>query len=408
MFARMPNVSRWDPDLPTDRTDPLAGTRPASPPTRHIWRLGVDVRRLLGVRTGVARVVHSMLTEWQKLPLPFDEILLLSPRPLPAGLIPAHPAFRSVVVGPDVPGLLWEQVVLPARVRNLDVLFAPSDTMPVFAPWKRVVWMHAYSPEMAASFTWSARIRWEPFARNAARNADAIMTSSLNILETMEAGLRRAVPRDRVHFAPLAADARFHPREQEDPKLQAARLRYGLSDAPYILFVGKLSRRRHIPELLAAFQDISPEVPHRLLLGGPNLLQLDIDGLIAELGLTGRALYHGFVPDADLPLLYAGASLFVLASEGEGFSLTTLEAMQSGVPVITLDRPNMVEVTAGAAVLVPDGSAQTLARAMREVLNSRRRQEEMRRRGLDRTSVLTWSAMARQTMDVLWNVASGT
>jgi len=234
------------------------------------------MRRLLGVRTGVARVIHSILMEWQRLPMPFDEVRLLSPRPLPAGLIPPHPRFREVVVGPDVPGLLWEQVVLPARVRDLDVFLAPSDTMPVMAPWKRVVMMYAYSPEMAASFPWSARIRWEPFARNAARNGDAIIVSSRNILETLELGLGVHVPRERVHYAPLAADARFHPRPPDDPELSSALSRYGVADAPYILFVGKLSRRRHIPELLAAFREVSAEVPHRLLRAPESHLEMRI------------------------------------------------------------------------------------------------------------------------------------
>jgi len=364
------------------------------------------MRRLLGVRTGVARVIQSILLEWQRLPMPFDEVRLLTPRPLPEGLIPPHPKFREVVVGPDVPGLLWEQVVLPARVRDLDVFLAPSDTMPVVAPWKRVVMMYAYSPEMAASFPWSARIRWEPFARNAARHGDAIIVSSRNILETLELGLGVQVPRERVYYAPLAADARFHPRAANDPELTAALDKYGVAGAPYILFVGKLSRRRHIPELLAAFKAISDEVPHRLLLAGPNLLQLDVEGLIDELGLRGRALYHGFVPDADVPLLYAGAALFVLASEGEGFSLTTLEAMQSGVPVITLDRPNMVEVTEGAAHLIPDGQTETLTSAIRAVLHDAGRHADLRRRGLERTRALTWSAMAQRSLDVLWSVAT--
>jgi len=364
------------------------------------------MRRLLGVRTGVARVIHSILLEWQRLPMPFDEVRLLTPRGLPEGLIPPHPKFREVVVGPAVPGLLWEQVVLPARVRDLDVFLAPSDTMPVVAPWKRVVMMYAYSPEMAASFPWSARIRWEPFARNAARHGDAIIVSSRNILETLELGLGVQVPRDRVYYAPLAADARFHPRPASDPELTAALARYGVAGAPYVLFVGKLSRRRHIPELLAAFRAISGEVPHRLLLAGPNLLQLDVEGLIDELGLRGRALYQGFVPDADVPLLYAGAALFVLASEGEGFSLTTLEAMQSGVPVITLDRPNMIEVTEGAAHLIPNGETETLTSALRAVLHDPARHADLRRRGLERTRVLTWSAMAQRSLDVLWSVAT--
>jgi len=375
-------------------------------PTTRPWRLGVDMRRLLGVRTGVARVIHSILLEWQRLPMPFDEVRLLSPRPLPAGLVPPHSKFREVVVGPDLPGLLWEQLVLPARVRDLDVLLAPSDTMPVLAPWKRVVMMYAYSPEMAASFPWSARIRWEPFARNAARHGDGIIVSSRNILETLEQGLGVRVPRERVHYAPLAADARFHPRAADDAELRAALERYGVGEAPYVLFVGKLSRRRHIPELLAAFRAVSAEVPHRLLLAGPNLLQLDVEGLISELGLEGRALYRGFVPDADVPLLYAGAALFVLASEGEGFSLTTLEAMQSGVPVITLDRPNMVEVTEGAAYLVPDGRTETLTGALRAVLLDPELQADLRRRGLQRTRELTWGAMAQRSLDVLWSVAA--
>jgi glycosyltransferase involved in cell wall biosynthesis len=386
---------------------PGTGEPPHATPGRP-RRLGVDMRRLLGVRTGVARVIHSILLEWQRLPMPFDEVRLLTPRPLPTGLLPPHPRFREVVVGPDVPGLLWEQLVLPARVRDLDVLLAPSDTMPIVAPWRRVVMMYAYSPEMAASFSWSARIRWEPFARNAARRGDAIIVSSRNILETLELGLRVRVPRERVHYAPLAADARFHPRASSDPELRSVRKRYGVAEAPYILFIGKLSRRRHIPELLAAFRAISAEVPHRLLLAGPNLLQVDIEGLIGELGLQGRALYHGFVPDADIPLLYAGAELFVLASEGEGFSLTTLEAMQSGVPVITLDRPNMIEVTEGAAHLVPDGRTETLTAAMRTVLLDRALHADLRRRGLERTRELTWSAMAQRSLDVLWSVATDT
>jgi glycosyltransferase involved in cell wall biosynthesis len=74
--------------------------------------------------------------------------------------------------------------------------------------------------------------------------------------------------------------------------------------------------------------------------------------------------------------------------------------------VITLDRPNMIEVTEGAAYLVPDGKAETLTGALRAVLHDPARSADLRRRGLERTRELTWAAMAQRSMDVLWSVAT--
>jgi glycosyltransferase involved in cell wall biosynthesis len=66
----------------------------------------------------------------------------------------------------------------------------------------------------------------------------------------------------------------------------------------------------------------------------------------------------------------------------------------------------MVEVTEGAAYLVPDGRTETLTGAMRAVLGDPILHADLRRRGLARTSVLTWSQMAQQSLDVLWETAT--
>ena len=67
----------------------------------------------------------------------------------------------------------------------------------------------------------------------------------------------------------------------------------------------------------------------------------------------------------------------------------------------------MIEVTEGAAYLVPDGRAETLTGALRAVLRDPALHADLRRRGLDRTRSLTWSAMAQRSLDVLWSVATG-
>jgi glycosyltransferase involved in cell wall biosynthesis len=356
---------------------------------------------LLGYRTGIARYLQCLLAEWARMDLPFDEVLLFSPRPLPPDAIPNDPRFRQVVLAPNAPGLFWEQVVLPARAPRVEVLFSPADTTPVLFPARRVVINQAFSPEMAASFSWWEKAKRVPLYRYAAMHADILLSPCATILTTMEEGLRVRVDRARVRFTPLAAEARFHPRDPTSRQGREVRSRYGLGDRPYVLFVGKLSRRRHIPELIAAIGDVRDRFPHALMLAGPNVTGLDVSALAASSGVADRVVHGNFVPDDDLPWLYAGADLFVLASEGEGYSLTTLEAMQSGVPVITLDRPNLVEVTDGAAFLIPDGSRERLRESIGTVLGDPALRADLRRRGLGRARHLTWERTARVTMDAL-------
>src|SRR4026207_1057119 len=73
-------------------------------------------------------------------------------------------------------------------------------------------------------------------------------------------------------------------------------------------------------------------------------------------------------PGGELPQLYAGASAFVFLSEYEGFGLTPLEAMASGVPLVMLDTPVAREICGDAAIYVPRPDAALIADALHAVL----------------------------------------
>ena len=83
---------------------------------------------------------------------------------------------------------------------------------------------------------------------------------------------------------------------------------------------------------------------------------------------AGAVRFLGHVPDEHLPGLYAGARAFVLPSLYEGFGLTALEAMASGVPTVVADRGGLPEVVGDTGVLVdpedPGAIADAVARAV--------------------------------------------
>ena len=86
----------------------------------------------------------------------------------------------------------------------------------------------------------------------------------------------------------------------------------------------------------------------------------DLERELRGLADRGRIRFLGFVPGEALPDLYAGAAAFVFPSLYEGFGLPPLEAMASGVPVVTSGRASLAEVVGDAGlVLDPDDPAGT-------------------------------------------------
>jgi glycosyltransferase-like protein len=134
---------------------------------------------------------------------------------------------------------------------------------------------------------------------------------------------------------------RYSPRRDgSEPTL---RERLGLGSGPIILAVGGVEERKNTLRLLEAFAGLLPRQPGAQLViaGGASLL--DHDGYQrryalakAELPLPPRAVVEtGALPDADMPALYRLADVLAFPSVKEGFGLVVLEAMASGVPVVT-------------------------------------------------------------------------
>ena len=104
--------------------------------------------------------------------------------------------------------------------------------------------------------------------------------------------------------------------------------------------------------------------------------------LVEELGMTERAQFLGI--RSDIPSLLAAADVLVLSSRHEGMSLSVLEGLASGKPMIASDVEGMRELVSGVGLLFPQGDAAALAARIREVCENPEKAREIGIRGKER------------------------
>ena len=152
----------------------------------------------------------------------------------------------------------------------------------------------------------------------------------------------------RVAIAPLGVDDRFR-----DPAgADAVRARYGL-ERPYVLAVGTDLPRKN----LALLDRLAPAL-------GDAGLDVVLAGSTRPYMAAGsyRVRSLGYVPDDELPGLYAGAAALAMPSLHEGLGLPVLEAMAAGTPVVSSDRGALPETCGDAALVVdPDDAGRVRA-----------------------------------------------
>lgn len=175
-------------------------------------------------------------------------------------------------------------------------------------------------------------------------------------------------------------------------------------NAPYLLSLGAREENKNQTRILEAYARIAPEYPRlKLYFAGP-WEEVDLAWLqdaAARHGLAHRVRHVGFVPEGELPSLFANASGFVFPSIEEGFGLPILEAMASGTPVITSNRSAPREVAGDAALLVDPLSTEDIASAMGRLLASDDISRELVRRGLSRAHHFNWQRTAHEMLQLL-------
>jgi glycosyltransferase involved in cell wall biosynthesis len=230
----------------------------------------------------------------------------------------------------------------------------------------------------------------ETLAKNIFRKADALIAISENT-RTDAIRLLDLDPRRIQVIYPGVAEVYFGAHARP-----AAR--------PYVLYVGTIEPRKNVKTLLDAWQGFRWRDEFDLVIAGSA--GWGSEKIMARLssGLEG-VRYLGYVSEAELPGLTAGATVFIYPSLYEGFGFPVAQAMAAGVPVITSNTSSLPEVAGEGALLVDPQSIAEIQAALEKLLTEPSLRDRVRAAASTRARRYRWDECARESLNFFRQLA---
>lgn len=366
-------------------------------------RIGVMLRHLRepgGIAVYTTSLIDALLDLDRS-----NVYVLLHREPATVGRFPSAPNVEPVVV-PGRSKLVWDQVAVPAAATRLglDLIFNPKLSVPLAARVPTVFVLHGGEQfVLPEHYRWHDRLYTRTtmplYCRKAAAIVSPTRTGAADIVRHL------AVPPGKIAQIYEAAHPRFT--TPSPPAMRdAVRARHGLPDR-FVLFVGGRDPRKNFRRLLDAFARFRGRFPHALV--APGFARWTDEAadraLVRAKGLEGAVHFPGFVPDEDLPALYAAADMLVSPSLYEGFGLPALEAMAQGCPVVASTRGCAPEVVGDAALLADPYSVDDIHGQMTRLATDRALRAALVARGYRRAAIFSWERAARETLALFERLA---
>lgn len=267
---------------------------------------------------------------------------------LPSGVRRLEPSPR--IARPPL-GHMWEQTQLPLEVRADEVLWSPCNTGPLFLD-RHVVTVHDLGPTEHPEWFSPRYGRWlDLLTRRFVDHALHVVTDSEFIKGCM-CDVLGADP-ERISVVPPGVGPKFI--DAAGSLTPAQRTELAIDDGPYLLSVATAQPRKNLASIVRAFGLARETIPGLRLVvagtAGPRGVFTHTEGGPER---AEGVHYVGYVRDALLPGLYAGAEALVYAPFYEGFGLPPLEAAATGTPSVLSDIPVLRELGLPATWVDPD------------------------------------------------------
>lgn len=150
------------------------------------------------------------------------------------------------------------------------------------------------------------------------------------------------------------------------------RARLGLPNLPIVLYIGRLDPEKDMATWIEAAALVLRTRPAYFVIGGTGTERLAAEQRARELGIARSCTFLGFVPEAHLPEYYAAADVYCITGTVELQSISTLEAMASGLPIVAANAAALPELVRNGinGWLAEPGNAGEFAGALLKLLGT--------------------------------------
>ena len=230
------------------------------------------------------------------------------------------------------------------------------------------------------------------FAQNAKRIATVSEFSKKDIINTY------GISGDKIDVVYNGANEQYAPCGDEIKKTTKNNYSQGCD---YFLYVGALHPRKNVARLLLAFDEFkkSTSSPIKLLIVGEMMWKNKmLQDTFAQMKFKNEVIFTGRLNSEQLKDVLGAALALTYIPYFEGFGIPIVEAMYSGVPIITSNITSMPEIAGDAALLVDPHSTGSVKEAMLQIVKDEKLRKELILKGQIRKKEFTWN----KTSELLW------
>lgn len=283
----------------------------------------------------------------------------------------------------------------PLIKNNNIAVFHSTYASPLLLPCKSILTIHDLLFETHPQFfDISERLRNKLLIRHSAKKATQIHTVSQFSKEALIDIYK--IPEGLINIVPDGVDLiKFNPNGRDEAS-ERINSKFHIKD--YILTVGRLEPRKNHLGLIKAYSILKTfmkELPTLVIVGQKDFGYKDFFTGLHDLKLENDVKIIEDLDDMNLPDVYRGAKMFVYPSYAEGFGIPPLEAMASGVPVISSNSTAMLEIIGEGGLLVNPNKAEEIAEAMLKVLSNETFAKELSFSGRKRAEKWSWENSAK-------------